>query len=166
DRATHDARGDMDPSVLNVVLYLYEHYLDDYSEAPPRAALENILASGGVPAPKAARALDWLEALGTDRPPSPAIARADTLRAYNDRECVRLSAEARGLLMHLEQAGILEAAERELVIERALALDEREVDLEAMQWVVLLTLFHLPGCEGAFAQMEDICYSRLDIATH
>jgi Smg protein len=155
----------MDPSVLNVVLYLYEHYLEDETEAPPRAALEHILRSGGVPAPKAARALDWLEAFAARRE-TPAAGRAGTQRIYAPLERERLSVEARGLLMHLEQIGVLGPGERELVIERALALEEREVDSEELQWVVLLTLFHLPDREEAFARMEDICYAEPEPVTH
>ncbi len=155
----------MEPSVLNMVLYLYEHYLDDPGEPPPRAALENALRAGGVPAPKAAQALDWLESLAAS-PPPPASPRGNAQRAYNAFERSRLSAEARGFLLRLERTGVIEPAERELAIGRALALDEAEVDAEAMKWVVLLTLFYLPDRESAFAQMEDICYPHLDPVEH
>lgn len=155
----------MDPSVLNVVLYLYEHYLEDNAEHPPRAALENILHSGGVSPAKAGQALDWLEAFAAERP-APIAPRRGAQRIYSARECARLGAAARGFVMQLEQSGILEPADRELVLERALALDETEVGLEAMQWVVLLTLFHQPGRENAFAQVEDICYPTPDTTTH
>ncbi|MDN5864063.1 MAG: DUF494 domain-containing protein [Gammaproteobacteria bacterium] len=155
----------MDPSVLNVVLYLYEHYLEDNDARPPRAALENILHSGGVSATKAAQALDWLETLGSGRPVAN-VPGGSGRRVYNPRECARLNLAARGLLMELEQKGILQPADRELVIERALALDEPRIDVEALQWVVLLTLFHLPDRESAFARMEDICYADSDDKTH
>ncbi len=155
----------MEPSVLNVVLYLYEHYLEDDAERPPRAALENILQSGGVSPAKASQALDWLDAFAAERT-SPSAPHSGAQRVYGPHERTRLSPAARGLLMQLEQADILDASERELVIEHALALDEAEVELEAMQWVVLLTLYHQPGRENAFAQMEDICYPAPDAITH
>lgn len=155
----------MDPSVLNVVLYLYEHYLENSEQTPPRAALEKILQSGGVSPAKASEALDWLENLGADEP-VPDLPAASAQRVYSTRECARLGRAARGLLMYLEQADVLRPAERELVIERALALDEAQIDIEALQWVVLLTLYHLPGREAAFAQMEDICYADSGMTTH
>jgi len=155
----------MDPSVLNVVLYLYEHYLEDDAERPPRAALENILQSGGVSPAKASQALDWLDAFASERP-APAAPRNGAQRIYGSYERSRLSTAALGLVMQLEQEGILDASERELVLERALALDEAVVELEAMQWVVLLTLYHQPGRENAFARMEDLCYPVSDAITH
>lgn len=96
----------------------------------------------------------------------PGFAGDSRQRVYNPREQARLSLEARGLLIQLEQNGVLQPPERELVIERALALDEPQIDVDALQWVVLLTLFHLPDRQAAFAHMEDICYANLETTTH
>ena len=43
---------------------------------------------------------------------------------------------------------------REVVIDRAMALDQDEVDLDDLKWVVLMVLFNQPGAEAAFAWME------------
>lgn len=157
----------MNPSVLNVVLYLFEHCLEDYAEAPPREALEQMLCAGGFPASKVKEALDWLEGLSAEREAAAPGARATGAeRVFNGLELARLSREARGLLLYLEQIEVLGPAERELSIERALALDESEVGLEEMKWVVLLTLFHQPGQEAAYARMEDILHADAPPAAH
>lgn len=157
----------MNPSVLNVVLYLFEHCLEGYEEAPPRAALEHMLCSGGFPAPKVKEALDWLEGLTACREAASSdTGAAGAERVFNDLELARLSREARGMLLHLEQIEVLGPVERELAIERALALDEPEVGIEEMQWVVLLTLFHCPGREAAYARMEDIMHADAPAAPH
>ena len=69
-------------------------------------------------------------------------------------ELDKLDVESRGFLMFLEQHGVLDADQRELVLDRALALDQDELDLDDLKWVVLMVLFNQPGSEAAYAWME------------
>jgi Smg protein len=71
----------------------------------------------------------------------------------------RLDSASRGYLLHLEQIGILKAAQREIVIDRLLALDDEEIDVEQTKWVVMMVLFSQPDQQDAFAQMEDLVYA-------
>lgn len=157
----------INPSVLDTVLYLFENYLEDCEEPPQRATLEDVLHSSGFPETTVRRALDWLEVL--DAPEDELVAEAFTTgasRVFSTQECMHLTPEARGLLIYLEQLGVLDAVQRELVIERLLALDNDEVDTEEVQWVVLLSLFRRPGQEAAFAQMEDLLYAEMAEFAH
>jgi Smg protein len=52
--------------------------------------------------------------------------------------------------------GVLDHTIRETVIDRVMALDSEEVDLEQLKWVILMVLFNQPGNEAAAAWMEDI----------
>ncbi|WP_223228955.1 DUF494 family protein, partial [Salmonella enterica] len=45
-----------------------------------------------------------------------------------------------------------------LRIERVLALDTAEFDLEDLKWVILMVLFNIPGCENAYQQMEELLF--------
>ena len=56
--------------------------------------------------------------------------------------------------MFLEHNGILDGVQRELVVDRVMALDQEEIDLDDLKWVVLMVLFNQPGQEAAFAWME------------
>jgi Smg protein len=157
----------INPSVLDTVLYLFENYLEDCEEPPQRATLEDVLHSSGFPETTVRRALDWLEVL--DAPGDELAAEAFTAgasRVFSTEECMRLTPEARGFLLYLEQIGVLDVVQRELVIERLLALDNDEVDAEEVQWVVLLSLFRRPGQEAAFAQMEDLLYAEMAEFAH
>ena len=69
-------------------------------------------------------------------------------------ELDRLDVECRGFLMFLEQHRVLDAGQRELVLDRAMALDQEELDLDDLKWVVLMVLFNQPGSEAAYAWME------------
>ena len=76
------------------------------------------------------RALDWLDALNTTEVERTAP-RSAAMRIFDAAETEKLDAHARGYLLHLEQIGILEPSQRELVIDRLLALDNEEIDVEA-----------------------------------
>ena len=59
-----------------------------------------------------------------------------------------------------EQSGVLDHATRELVIDRVMALESEEIDLDQLKWVVLMVLFNQPGSEAAFAWMEDLVFEE------
>ncbi|HAO24765.1 MAG TPA: hypothetical protein DCQ49_06630, partial [Methylophaga sp.] len=64
------------------------------------------------------------------------------IRVFSESEIERLDIQCRGYLLFLEQVGVLDVETREVVIERVLALDSEEIDLEQLKWVVLMVLFY------------------------
>ncbi|MCF7751673.1 hypothetical protein D3C87_198960 [compost metagenome] len=145
----------MKESILDVLLYLFEHY---FSEDPDlvrdRDTLQNSLIQAGFSPTEIKKAFDWLDALADQRP-AVTLARVDgPVRIYHGPELDKLDVEGRGFLMFLEQHGILDANQRELVLDRAMALDQDELDLDDLKWVVLMVLFNQPGSEAAYAWME------------
>lgn len=145
----------MKESILDVLLYLFEHYFtEDADLARDRDSLQNGLLQAGFSPAETSKAFDWLDALAEQRP-SAAIRRVDgPTRVFFGPELDKLDVEGRGFLMFLEQHGILDPAQRELVLDRAMALDQDELDLDDLKWVVLMVLFNQPGAEAAYAWME------------
>ncbi|EGK5069212.1 DNA-protecting protein DprA [Escherichia coli] len=81
-----------------------------------------------------------------------------SMRIYTPEECERLDASCRGFLLFLEQIQVLNLETREMVIERVLALDNAEFELDDLKWVILMVLFNIPGCENAYQQMEELLF--------
>lgn len=150
----------MKQSVLDVLMYLFETYLDaEFEPEPDHDALREELELAGFHDRLIDRALQWLDELSnseqsavTDDPNGRA------LRVFNRQEQERLDVETRGYLMYLEQIGILSPSKRELVLERLMALGSRDIDVEQAKWVVLMVLFTQPGQEDEFARMEDLLF--------
>jgi Smg protein len=88
------------------------------------------------------------------------------VRVFSDTEQQRLDTDCRGYLLHLESIGILSANQRELVIDRLMALEAEDIDIEQLKWVVLMVLFSQPGQEQAFARMEDLVFEERADAIH
>ncbi|MDX1562714.1 MAG: DUF494 domain-containing protein [Gammaproteobacteria bacterium] len=151
----------MKETVLDVLMYLFESFVDSEDEPEPnRNELRIELERAGFGDREIDRALEWLDGLNfTDVAPSTASASAG-IRIYDGAELERFDAAARGYLLHLEQIGILPPAQRELVIDRLLALESDDIDIEQIKWVVMMVLFSQPGNEQAYAQMEDLVFAE------
>lgn len=149
----------MKESVLDVLMYLFESFVDSEDESEPnRSELHSELERAGFHDREIERALDWLDGLNVGD--YAGNAPQDTaFRVFDADEQERLSAGARGYLLHLEQIGILQPMQREVVIDRLLALDHDEVDVEQTKWVVMMVLFSQPGQQSAYAQMEDLVFA-------
>ena len=150
----------MKETVLDVLMYLFEAFVDSEEELEPdRNELRDELERAGFGAREIERALDWLDELNSVEVAPSDTSRTAAIRVYDRFEQTRLDAASRGYLLHLEQIGILAPPHRELAIDRLLALDTEEVDVEHIKWVVMMVLFSQPGHEQAYAQMEDLVFA-------
>lgn len=159
----------MKETVIDVLLYLFENYIDtDDTNKPDKDTLEIELERIGFPQLEINKAFDWLESMTVVAEQSEVSTAKSELatRIYNDVEMERLDVECRGYLMFLEQVGVLDSETREIVIERVLALHTDEIDLDQMKWVVLMVLFYQPGREVAYAWMEDLVFEDLEAVVH
>lgn len=157
----------MKENVFDVLMYLFENYFYDLEVSPDRDALETELFDAGFSQLEIYKAFEWLDALAKSREaPAPRNAAQASVRVFTDEECVRLDRDCRGLLIFLGQAGILSPTSREVVIDRMMALDDGEIDLEALKWVVLMVLFSQPGQEEACAWMESLIFDSPAHLTH
>ena len=150
----------MKESILDVLLYLFEHYFtndaiassDDFTDRD--GPLMGELTDAGFSTAEVRKAFDWLDALARQRP-APGESRSNgPTRVFHATELDKLDTESRGFLLFLEQHGVLNPDQRELVLDRAMALDQDELDLDDLKWVVLMVLFNQPGSEAAYAWME------------
>ena len=151
----------MKENVLDVLMYLFENYLDDDDNQPEadRDTLTVELEEAGFAKHEIVKAFDWLENLARNPPDTePPLDQRDAIRVYAVQELEKLSVECRGFLQYLENIGILEAAQREVVVDRIMALDGAEVDLEQVKWIILMVLFNRPGQEDAYARMEELVF--------
>lgn len=157
----------MKESILDVLLYLFEHYFsEDADLVRDRDSLQAQLLDAGFSPAEVHKAFQWLDELDLQRPSSACSAPGGPLRIYSDQEYAKLDVAGVGLLMFLEQSGVLGPVQRELVLDRAMALDQNEVDPDDLKWVVLMVLFNQPGAEAAYAWMEHLMFGEGPAPTH
>ena len=151
----------MNENVIDVLIYIYENYMDGEEAVPAdQIMLEEELVEAGFPKGEIQKAFNWLDELAWRQGSLELGTGANrSIRVFTDAERRRLDLEIQGMLLYLEQAGILDQRSRELVIERAMALDTEELTADDLKWIVLLVLLNQPGQESAFALMEELVYN-------
>lgn len=159
----------MKETVLDVLMYLFDNYEDeDVKLTPDQDSLKGQLREAGFADREVNKAFDWLEGLANQKDnncPSSIIG-ASASRIFNNRETEKLDTECRGFLLFLEQAGVLDLQDRELVIDRVMALESEDIDLHQLKWVILMVLFNQPGKEAVITWMEDIVMDDLNANMH
>ncbi len=158
----------MTENVVDILIYLYENYMDSEPEiASDHTTIHDDLLQAGFPEGEIEKAFDWMDELVLRQGEQEYHhTTGHSVRIFTDSERGRLDAECRGFLLYLEQGGILDMASRELVIDRALALEQVEVGVEELKWITLMVLINQPGRESAFAQMESLVYNEVPAYLH
>jgi len=156
-------------NVIDVLIYIYENYMDAEESVPTdQIILEEELVQAGFPQGEIKKAFNWLDELAW-RQGSLVYSEAQpnrSMRIYSEREGQRIDLEIQGMLLYLEQTGILDPLSRELVIERAMAIETEELTADDVKWIVLLVLLNQPGQENAFALMEELVYNGEPVYLH
>ena len=159
----------MKETVLDILIYLFENYFDADTELAPdpdRDTLRIELERAGFSEGDVERALEWLDQLSVEHARSRPIPTARAVRVFSERESAYLDLDSRGYIMYLENIGILSSQQREFVIDRLLALEGTQINIEQVKWVVLMVLFSQPDQQGAYARMEELMFDRESDALH
>lgn len=155
----------MKENVIDVLIYLFENYMEGgETSSPDPDQLRDELLEAGFPQPEISKALEWLDTLSEHQAIQPMSEPA--FRIFAEEESAKLDTECRGLLLFLEQTGILTAESRERVIDRVMAISKPSLTLEDLKWVILMVLFSQPDEEAAFTRMEDIVYDIFPVYLH
>lgn len=148
--------------MFEVLMYLFENYMDgSVSLNVDQDTVVSELEQAGFTRGEIGRALDWLEGLDKVQKTVQAGPQLTphAIRHYAPEESERIGLEGKGLLLYLEQLSILDPMTREVVIDRLMALDHKEVDLGRIKWVVLIALFNQPDKKSALSLLQDMILS-------
>lgn len=148
--------------MLDVLLYLFEHYVVDGSSMeldPAQDELAEELIGAGFPSQEIDKAFVWLDELlgfSDQRNWQHGHTQAhSSMRMYTEaeRSCLQLSGQS--LLSRLLSAGVLNQLTHEMVVDRVMALESATVGINHLKWVVLVVLSNQPKFEE-IAEWADV----------
>jgi Smg protein len=128
--------------MFDILVFLFENYFHA-GAYPDQDTLSKRLSAAGFDSRDISQTLTWLDGLeragngGNRSAPIPSTG----LRFYAEAELSSLTSEARGFLLFLENAGVISQVQRELIIERVIALEEPAVDLDKVKLIVVMVLW-------------------------
>jgi len=125
--------------MFEVLVYVYENYWRG-DGCPELDQLGRKLSAAGFDADEIAQALQWL----------------DGLRVYSVAEQSHLGAQCLGFISFLDNAGVLSAHMREIVIDRAMAFTGQSLKLDDLKLIVLMVYWSV-GIEPDALVLDELC---------
>ncbi|MBI5660248.1 MAG: DUF494 domain-containing protein [Nitrosomonadales bacterium] len=128
--------------MFDILMFLFESYF--YAGNYPNSnKLSLKLSAAGFEHEDINRALDWLSGLRQlTRNDYPATINSGGVRCYAELETRRISPEARRFLTFWEQNHIIAPVEREMILDRAVALGRDHLPLDKIKLIALMVLWN------------------------
>lgn len=152
--------------MFELLVYLFENYIE--ADVPTdEQTLARELSAAGFDSEDISRAFSWfsdLAALAEQSTPDTDIGRA-AYRIYSTEESKKIGQDSRSFILFLEQAGVLTPFEREIVVDRLMALTESEISLEQTKWISLMVLWR-HGKARDYLFVEDALFNETPHTLH
>jgi Smg protein len=126
--------------MFDVLVYLYENYWRP-DACPDHDQLSKKLTAVGFESDEIEDALVWLEGLSGAAESHFGTQSVEALRVYSLREQDHLGIASIAFLSFLESAGVLPSPMREIVVDRAMAIEGGPVALEDLKIIVLMVFW-------------------------
>ena len=128
--------------MFEILMYLFESYFDAGSYPEPDK-LSRKLSAAGFEGDEISEALTWLSALQEQNPDNyPESLEHAGQRHFAELELQFISDEARQFLLFAEQQHLISAVEREMIIDRSVALKQENLALDKLKLIMLMVLWN------------------------
>jgi len=128
--------------MFEILMYLFESYFDAGSYPEPDK-LSRKLSAAGFEDEEISDALTWLSALQQQNPDSyPDSLEHTGQRHFAELELQLISYEARQFLLFAEQQRLISTIEREMIIDRSVALKQENLALDKLKLIMLMVLWN------------------------
>ena len=158
--------------MLDILIYLFENvYEQNESEfLVDRDDLLGELIQAGFVEAEIHKAITWIENLVELRNGGVQthlqVSSMNSIRIYTEAEQFYINTECRGFLLFLEHINVLNIETREMAIARLIELENTDLDLDDIKWVILMVLFNVPNGEKAYLQMEELVQAKAHTHLH
>jgi Smg protein len=153
--------------MFDLLIYMFENYLSSKNNLDfANMTLE--LEAAGFNNKDIENALDWfseLKEMSVRIPQLQSLKLNDKLRIFTEKEKEKFSIDGLGFILFLEQAHVLNSIEREIIIDRAMALNQNIINIDEVRWIVMMTLWN-NGRKNDYLFVEDALYQTEQLMLH
>ena len=153
--------------MFDLLIYMFENYLSSKNNLDfDNMTLE--LEAAGFNNKDIESALDWfseLKEMSVKIPQSQSLKLNNKLRIFTQNEKEKFSFDGLGFILFLEQANVLNSVEREIIIDRAMALNQNIINIDEVRWIVMMALWN-NGRENDYLFVEDALYQKENLSLH
>lgn len=151
----------MKENVMDVLMFLFDNYLTvEEGVLADEETLTDELREAGFEVREIDKAFHWLEDLVKVRQSVGVYVEQKTsFRVYTLEEEKKLGVGCRGFLLGLEQTGIVDPNSREIILERAMAIETPNIRLSEFKRIVGLIMLRRTQSEAVVAWLEDLIFN-------
>jgi Smg protein len=145
--------------MFEVLVFMFENYFANHA-LPDDKVLEQELSAAGFEKTDILGAFDWFQQLKSMLNTSDQhySHEATAMRSFTNSELYKIDTESLGFIIALQQASVINDVERDLIIDRAMALKQAKIRIEEMRWISMMTLWN-KGREKDYLFVEDALFN-------
>lgn len=152
--------------MFEVLVFMFENYFAHHA-MPASDVMEQELSAAGFQQTDIDGAFDWYEEmkLRLTQPDIHYAHQHSGMRVFSELELNKINTESIGFILFLQQAGIINDVERDLIIDRAMALKQQMITLEEIRWIAMIALWN-EGREKDYLFVEDAFFNPRGLTVH
>ena len=152
--------------MFEVLVFMFENYIAHHA-LPDNDIMTQELTAAGFEQSDIVGAVDWFHVMKTRliKPPTDYAHQHTSMRIFSEIEYKKISLESISFLIFLQQANVINDVERDLIVDRAMALKQEKIKMEEMRWITMIALWNA-GREKDYLFVEDALFNPRGLTLH
>ncbi len=152
--------------MFEVLVFMFENYIAHHT-LPDNEIMSQELSAAGFEQPDIVGAVDWFREMKTMliEPTAEYAHQHTSMRQLADCELKKISLESLSFVLFLQQASVINDVERDLILDRAMALKQEHINIEEMRWITMIALWNV-GREKDYLFVEDALFNPRGLTLH
>lgn len=152
--------------MFEVLVFMFENYFANHT-LPDNDVMAQELHAAGFDQSDISGAFDWFHEMKSmlTQPPAVYSHKHTGLRMFADSELKKINTESISFILFLQQANVINDVERDLIVDRAMALKQKHINIEEMRWITMIALWN-EGREKDYLFVEDALFNPHGLTLH
>jgi Smg protein len=152
--------------MFEVLVFMFENYFANHAQ-PDSEVLTIELSAAGFAQSDIYGAVSWFDEMKTmlHQPVAIYAHQHTATRIFADVELKKINTESISFILFLQQAKVINDVERDLIVDRAMALKQEHIQIEEMRWITMIALWNA-GREKDYLFVEDAIFNPRGLTIH
>ncbi len=152
--------------MFEVLVFMFENYFANHAH-PDSEVLTQELSAAGFAYSDITGAVHWFDEMKSmlTQPPAIYCHKDSGMRVFANKELKKINLESISFILFLQQANVINDVERDLIIDRAMALKQEHIHIEEMRWITMIALWNA-GREKDYLFVEDAMFNPRGLTIH
>ncbi len=152
--------------MFEVLVFMFENYFVHHAQ-PNSDVMAQELSAAGFDSADIVGAFDWFQKMQSILTQTEMLYTHpySSFRMFTQAELNKINTESLSFVLFMQQANVINGVERDLIIDRAMALPVAEISIEEMRWITMIALWN-EGREKDYLFVEDALFNPRGMTLH